>query len=67
MVKNVFNGLNLVEIGHFWRKWSELGHFLGVGQHMSKFGESSKIMFHLKVSKIYFSMVLGHKYGQECL
>ena len=27
LVKNVINGVNLVKIGRFWRKWSKLGHF----------------------------------------
>ena len=29
LVKNIINGVNLVKIGHFWRKWSKLGHFNG--------------------------------------
>ena len=27
MVKNIINVVNLVKIGHFWRKWSDLGQF----------------------------------------
>ena len=33
---------------------------------MSKFGESGKIIFSLKVSKNYFCQVYGTKFGQKC-
>ena len=40
LVKNVINGVNLVKIGHFWSKWSKLGHFGGkndiICRHLGK-------------------------------
>ena len=58
MVKNITNGSNLVKIGHFWWKWSKLGHFgiiLGSKfRHMSKFWESGPKILFLNVSKNYF-------------
>ena len=58
LVKNVINWVDLVKIGHIWRKWSKLSHF-GIiwGSkclYMSKFWESGPIIFFLKVSKNYF-------------
>ena len=56
--KNVINGVNLVKIGHFWWKWSKLGHFGIIWgskcRHMSTFREISPIILSLKVSKNYF-------------
>ena len=47
----VINGTNLDKIGHFWSKWSKLGHFGGqndvIGQNL---GIVVKKLF-LKVSK----------------
>ena len=34
---------------------------------MSKFGESGKIIFSLKVSKNYFNQVYGHNLGQNVI
>ena len=64
--KNVINGVNLVEIGHFWLKCSKLVPFWGQNYpHMSKFGKSCQIIFSIKHSKNYFSQVYGHNFGQK--
>ena len=79
LVKYVINGDNLVKIGHFWRKWSKLGHFRKIlaskCRHMSKFSESGPIILFLKVYKNYFSQVMdiylvknvinGGRFGQK--
>ena len=36
LVKNDINGVNLVKIGHFWWKWSNLGHFGGKNDVISQ-------------------------------
>ena len=67
--KNVINGVNLVKIGHFWWKWTKLGHFGKIWgpkcRHMSTFWESGPIILSLKVSKNYFSQVYGQKCGKN--
>ena len=64
--KNVINAVNLVKIGHFWGKWSKLGHFGGKNDVISQnFGQAVK-KFSLKVSKNYFSQVYGNIFGLKC-
>ena len=68
--KCYFNGVNLVEIGHFWWKWSKSGHLAYFGakwRHMSTFLESGQIISTLKVSKNYFNQVYGQKSGKNVI
>ena len=68
LVKNVINGVNLVKIGHFWWKYSKLGHF---GDKMTpkveiwEKGQKKPKKQSLKVYKNYFIQVYGHKFGEK--
>ena len=66
LAKNVINGVKLVKVGHFWSKWSKLGHFGGQNDVICQsLGKVVKKIFTVKVSKNYFSQVYGHKFVQN--
>ena len=62
LVKNVINGLNLVKIGHFWLKWSNLGYFGDqndvIGPH---FRVGRKYFFLKTVSNVILVGFIGEK------
>ena len=57
LVKNVINDVNLVKIGHFWSKWSKLGHFGGkndvICQNLAKVVKNCLLRF-LKIISVRF-------------
>ena len=53
LVKYVINGANLVKIGNFWWKWSNLGHFGDQNDVIDPpFKEGRKYFFRKSVSKV---------------